>query len=125
MPSLPPGIATACADGLRLRVRLTPGAGGNEIAGTGIMGDGTACLKVRVTAIAEGGKANAAMIKLLAKSWRLPRSAFTIVAGQTDRNKTILIAGDADSLAAGIGGQSGQQTAKRAGQQTAERESKL
>ena len=62
MPSLPPGIATACADGLRLRVRLTPGAGGNEIAGTGIMGDGTACLKVRVTAIAEGGKANAAMI---------------------------------------------------------------
>lgn len=102
MTPLPPGLASPCAEGLRLRIRLTPGARGNEIVGTGTMGEGAACLKVKVTAIAEDGKANAAMIKLLAKSWRLPRSAFTIVAGQTDRNKTILIAGDTELLAAKI-----------------------
>ncbi len=55
-------------------------------------------LKARVTAVPEGGKANAALIALLAKTWRLPKATFEIVSGRSDRNKTLLIAGDPASL---------------------------
>ena len=34
-------------------------------------------LKAQVTAPAEDGKANAAVIELLAETWRLPKSAFS------------------------------------------------
>jgi uncharacterized protein len=55
-------------------------------------------LKVRVTAAPEDGKANAALIALLAKSWRIPKSAFAIVAGGTSRLKRIRIAGATQDL---------------------------
>ena len=57
-----------------------------------------AVLRVRVTAPPENGKANAAMIALLAKSWRLPKSAFAIVTGETSRLKRVRIAGNAQIL---------------------------
>lgn len=81
-------------DGVRLVVRLTPKAGANAIRSRAAEGDGTPVLKVSVTAVPEDGKANAALIALLAKAWKLPKGAFSIVSGATDRRKTLHIAGD-------------------------------
>ena len=47
---------------------------------------------------AEGGKANAALIKLLAKAWRVPKGAISLVAGASSRTKTLEIEGDPTRL---------------------------
>ena len=59
-------------------------------------------LKAQVTAPAEDGKANAAVIELLAATWRLPKSAFAVTRGTTSRDKVISIAGEPEQLAARI-----------------------
>lgn len=79
--------------GVLVAVRLTPKAGRARIGPVVEGPDGGRVLKVAVTAPAEKGKANAAMVALLAKTWRLPKSAFTVVRGATDRNKWLKIAG--------------------------------
>jgi uncharacterized protein len=83
------------ADGVRVAIRLTPKASRNAIAGIADAGQGDAVLKVMVTAVPEAGKANEALIKLLAKEWGVPKSSISLVAGATDRNKILHIAGDA------------------------------
>ena len=87
-------------DGLRLAVRLQPRAGKTGLGGLAALADGGVALKARVTAVPEGGKANAALIALLAKTWHLPKGTFEIVSGRSDRNKTLLIAGHPASLEA-------------------------
>lgn len=82
------------ARGVRLFVRLTPKASRNAVQGVAPDADGGRVLKVAVTAVPENGKANQALVKLLAKVWKLPKSALTITAGATDRRKTLLIEGD-------------------------------
>ena len=84
--------------GLRVSVRLTPKASRERIEGLAAEADGGVALKVSVTAVPEDGKANAALIKLLAKAWRVPKSSLDIVQGATDRRKVILITGDAEQL---------------------------
>lgn len=61
----------------------------------GVDADGHALLKVNVTAVAEGGKANAAVIKLLAKRWKVASGRFLLVSGAASRQKVIEIV-DAD-----------------------------
>ena len=56
-------------------------------------------LKAAVTAPPEGGKANDAVIALLAQTWRLPESSFGIVKGASTRTKTVSVAGDPGALA--------------------------
>ena len=56
-------------------------------------------LKVAVTAPPEDGKANEAIVALLARSWRLPKSAFDVLQGAAARNKTIGITGEPSMLA--------------------------
>jgi uncharacterized protein (TIGR00251 family) len=90
---------SAAADGLRLAVRLTPGAGADRILGLQADASGAQALKVTVTAPAEGGKANRALIVLLARAWRLPKTSIDVVAGAHDRRKTLRITGDAQALA--------------------------
>ncbi|TDI63636.1 MAG: DUF167 domain-containing protein [Alphaproteobacteria bacterium] len=75
-------------------VRLTPKAGRNRIVGVRADADGTRRLAVSVTAVAEDGKANGALIALLAKTWKLPKSAIAITAGAKARSKTVRVAGD-------------------------------
>ncbi len=88
------------AGGVRVHVRLTPKAARERIGGIHADADGCPLLKIAVTAPPEGGKANAALIKLLAKEWRLPKSAFAIAAGATERRKVLLIEGEpADIMA--------------------------
>ena len=90
------------ADGLTLVVRLTPKGGRDAIDGVETMSDGKAVLKARVRAVPEDGKANAALVELIAKALRVPRSAVTVAAGQTSRVKTLEIAGDAAELATAL-----------------------
>ena len=92
----------ATADGLSLVVRLTPKGGRDAIDGVETMSDGKAVLKARVRAVPEDGKANAALVELIAKALRVPRSAVTVAAGQTSRVKTLEIAGDAAELATAL-----------------------
>ncbi len=84
--------------GVKLAVRLTPKASANRIDGVAEDAEGHGLLRVSVTAVPEDGKANTALIKLLAKEWRLPKSAIEIVQGATDRRKVLLITGDAVRL---------------------------
>lgn len=85
-------------DGLLLHVRLTPKGGRDAIDGVEILSDGKAVLKARVRAVPEDGKANAALIKLIAKFFDLSASHVTLEAGATSRIKTLKIAGDAEGL---------------------------
>lgn len=84
--------------GLRVVVRLTPRAGANALGGMREAAPGRPCLIARVTAPPAGGAANAALIALLARALGLPKSAVTLVAGETSRLKTLEIAGDPDRL---------------------------
>jgi uncharacterized protein (TIGR00251 family) len=86
------------AGGLRVLLRVQPGASREGIEGLITMADGQIALKARVCAPPEGGKANAALVKLLAKAWKLPKSAISIVAGQSQRRKTLMISGDPTAL---------------------------
>jgi uncharacterized protein (TIGR00251 family) len=56
-------------------------------------------IKVAINAPPVDGKANAAIIALLADTWRVPKSSFGIVNGRTSRTKTIAIAGDPAEIA--------------------------
>ena len=72
----------------RLRVRVSAGARRTEIAGR--YGDGW---KVRVAAPPEDGRANEAVLRLLAERLGLPRRAVTIVSGHTAREKVVELDG--------------------------------
>jgi len=85
-------------DGLEVQLRVTPNASRNSIGGIVADAQGSGALKLAVTAVPENGKANAAVIKLLAKSWRLRKTDCQVIRGQTDRNKTIFIRGDGEAL---------------------------
>jgi hypothetical protein len=50
-------------------------------------------IKIAVTAPPVDGEANAAVIELLAKSLRVPKSAVEVIAGEASRRKTIRITG--------------------------------
>lgn len=86
------------AQGLRVDLRLQPGASRARVDGVAVLDDGATVLKLRVTEPPEGGKANAALIRLLAKAWKLPKSALSLVAGHSDRRKTLAVEGDAAAL---------------------------
>ncbi|MBP9050236.1 MAG: DUF167 domain-containing protein [Alphaproteobacteria bacterium] len=72
-------------------VRLTPHAAHNAVIGWVQDETGMAYLKVCVTAVPEKGKANETLIKLLAKEWGIPKSAFSILRGETDRHKVLSV----------------------------------
>lgn len=55
-------------------------------------------LRLRVTAVPDKGKANAAVIALLAKALGVPKSAMSVTAGETARLKTLAVAGDGSAL---------------------------
>ena len=88
------------SDGLQIHIRLTPKASRDAIQGWAADADGQPVLKVSVTAVPEKGKANDALIALLAKSWKLPKGAIMLVRGETDRNKTLILR-DLSALPAG------------------------
>ena len=86
-----------CSDGVFLRVRLTPRASRDGIDGIKSAADGP-CLQARVRVVPEDGKANRALIDLLAKALGLPKSSLAIVSGASSRLKTVHIVGDRTAL---------------------------
>ena len=85
--------------GLALVVRLTPRGGRDRLAGVVADADGRPALAARVSVPPEGGKANAALIALVAKALRVPRGAVRIERGATSRLKRLVVEGDAAALA--------------------------
>lgn len=89
---------TKDADGCILAIHVTPKASREGIADVVVDDAGKAWLKVKVSAPPEDGKANKAVIRLLSKSWKIPVSAFTVVSGETARQKRLHIAAPYASL---------------------------
>ena len=83
-------------------VRLTPKGGRDAIDGWALDEAGRPYLKVRVSAPPVDGGANAALIALLAKAVRRPRSAVSVLSGATARVKRIefdgMTAADLDAV---------------------------
>ena len=73
-------------DGIELLVKAAPGSRKNEVRG---ISDGV--LKVAVTAIAEKGKANKAIIKLLAKTLGISKSQIELKSGMSSSSKKLLV----------------------------------
>jgi hypothetical protein len=78
----------AAASTTRLRLRVTPGA-----RSAGIVGRQGGAWKVRVTAAAERGRANDAVLRLLADTVRVPLEDITLVWGHGSREKTVELTG--------------------------------
>jgi uncharacterized protein len=72
----------------RLRLRVSPGARNARVVGR----HGQAW-KVRVAAPPEGGRANEAVVRLLAETLSLPRGAVTLVSGHGARDKVVRLDG--------------------------------
>lgn len=70
-----------------LRVKVVPRSPASAIAGT--LADGT--LKVKIAAPPERGKANEELCRLLAEHYRVPRSAVSVISGQTSTLKLVRI----------------------------------
>ena len=90
------------AGGLVVTVRLTPKGGRDAIDGVEQMADGRSVLKVRVRAAPIEGEANAALVRLLAKSLGVAPRHVSLVAGTTARIKRLEIAGAGPALAAAL-----------------------
>lgn len=71
--------------GAEIAVRVTPKASSNRIV------ESDEGLRVYVTTVPEGGKATAAVQKLLAKALGVPKSRLTLVSGATSRDKRFRI----------------------------------
>jgi uncharacterized protein (TIGR00251 family) len=87
----------------RLELRVVPGA-----RRPGVVGRHGSAWKVRVAAPPEDGRANQAVLGLLADTLRLPRRAVSIVAGHGSRDKVVacegLSADEAESLLSSAAG---------------------
>lgn len=87
--------------GVTARIRLTPAARKTAFQGfADAAGDAQAgrMLKISVNAVPEDGKANRALLEFLASEWGLPKSALSLLSGDTSRQKTVLAETD-DSTA--------------------------
>lgn len=78
---------------LRLFLRVTPNASKDAISGLWRGPAGEQRLAVRVAAPPDKGRANKAVLKLLAKALALPKSAVSLTGGEKDRLKTVAVEG--------------------------------
>jgi uncharacterized protein len=76
------------AEGVVLPVRAQPGARRN-----GVRGEQDGMLKVSVTQVAEKGKANKALVEVLAKAIGVRKGQIELLAGATAPQKRFLIRG--------------------------------
>lgn len=73
---------------LRLRLRVSPGA-----PRACVVGRHGEAWKVRVAVAPERGRANDAVVALLAETLSLPREDVTVIAGATARDKVVELVG--------------------------------
>lgn len=72
-------------DGVIFSLRISPNASKNEIIKDDLG------IKVKITAQPIDGKANKALIEYLSKYFKIPKSYFEILKGETSKDKTLLI----------------------------------
>jgi uncharacterized protein (TIGR00251 family) len=72
----------------RVRLRVSPGADR-----AGVVGRYGRAWKVRVAALPEGGRANDAVVRLLAETLSVPRDAVKLVSGEGARDKIVELTG--------------------------------
>jgi len=92
------GAVEAISGGVRLRVRLAPKARREAIEGLEQEAAGAWHLKCSVTAPPEDGKANRALIALLARALKRPLSSIELLSGARSRTKVLVLAGDPAEL---------------------------
>ena len=80
----------------RFNVQLTPNSSQNRLVGLVHEVDKTISIKALVTAAPKNSKANVALIQLLAKEWKLPKSSLSIIRGTSRRKKTVEIDHDSN-----------------------------
>ncbi|MFQ5506722.1 MAG: DUF167 domain-containing protein [Planctomycetota bacterium] len=80
--------ATETREGVRLHVRAQPGASRPAVKGLH-----AGALKIAVDAVADRGKANAAITEYLGKLFGLPRSRVRLLRGDKSREKLFLLEG--------------------------------
>ena len=90
----------------RLRLRVAPGA-----SVPGVVGRHGEAWKLRVAAAPERGKANDAVLELLAATLAVPRANVTLVSGGGSRNKVVELTGIApDEIERRLATAGGQET---------------
>ena len=75
-------------DGVAFKVRASPGASRDRVIG--LHGD---ALKVAVTVAPDKGKSNKAILALLADTLGVSPGTLELIAGQTSRDKRVLVRG--------------------------------
>ena len=88
------------AGGVRIRLRVQPRARRDRVEGLIAEADGGLALKLAVTAAPEDGKANDAVVALLAREWGVARSTIDVVVGAGNRHKVVHVQGPPAELAA-------------------------
>ncbi len=89
VPAQPlPGYLRAVAGGVEIAVKVVPGASRDRIVGP--LGDD---LKIQVAAPPEKGRANAAVVRLLAEALGVSENKVSVVAGPTSPRKTVRVEG--------------------------------
>ena len=83
-------------DAVLLSLRLTPRSSKEALEGVETLADGRSVLKARVRAVPEDGKANLALLRLLADQLDLPIRSLSLATGATGRTKVIRIEGAPD-----------------------------
>jgi uncharacterized protein len=83
-----PQYVTECKGGVRLQVKISPGASRTKILGP--HGD---CLKIAVNAPPEKGKANQALVEMLADSLHISKQQIKILSGLTSSRKSLIVQG--------------------------------
>jgi uncharacterized protein (TIGR00251 family) len=88
VPENPQPSTRVVDDAVLLKVKAAPGASRDKIAG--LHGD---AIKIAVSAAPEKGKANDAIVRVLAKGLGLKRSQVSLESGSTSRDKWLRIEG--------------------------------
>jgi len=88
------GGAHRDAERVRFAVKLTPKGGRDAIDGWASDAAGKPILKARVSAAPEDGKANAALVELIARALKIKKADIKIVSGTASRIKLVEITGD-------------------------------
>ena len=82
---------TKTSEGTKLRVKISPNASQNSIAGVIDIGDNKKALKINIKAVPEDGKANKELISFLSKTWKISKNNIDIISWHSNKIKNILI----------------------------------
>jgi uncharacterized protein YggU (UPF0235/DUF167 family) len=80
-------LSNLAQPGAEIAVRVTPKASRNRVVAE------AGAIRVHVTVVPEGGRANAAVQKLLASALGVPKTRLALIRGHTARDKVFRVLG--------------------------------